>query len=99
LFRITKTNEKDSKSEKVIQFILIPANEADQITLNAQVGALTRGLTERPPIAYLKKTKEDAALSYRLMMHPQLAAQVVQSMLMTQLGTSAFRGFENKNCG
>lgn len=88
-FRIADADEK-------VQFILIPASEADQKTLDQQVGAVTRGLSERPQIAYLQKETKESPLDHHFVMHPQLAAQVVESMLVMQLGTSHLSGFENK---
>lgn len=95
-FRVAAADEKDPNGDKKVQYILIPTDAADQKTLNQQVGSVTRGLSERPQIAYLQTGSEESPPSHLFVMQQQLAAQVVESMLITELGTSHLSGFENK---
>lgn len=95
-FNIAEVDEKDPDGGKQIQFLLVPGSKEDQDTLNQQIGMVTRGLSERLQIAYLQKENETSPLTHRFIMHPQLSAQIVQSMLATELGTSHLSGFEGK---
>lgn len=95
-FRTSDIDEKDPGTDKKVEFIMIPIDEADQKTLNQQVGAFTGGLSERPQIAYLQNEDNNTPLAYRFIMHPQLIAQIIESMFIMQLGTSHLTGFEDK---
>lgn len=95
-FRTSDIDEKDPGTDKKVEFIMIPIDEVDQKTLNQQVGAFTAGLSERPQIAYLQNEDNNTPLAYRFIMHPQLIAQIIESMFIMQLGTSHLTGFEDK---